>query len=217
MSNISNRHAVVEYVSAGKERSVAYSGQRLSIVRFKAGKDGKKERNSQCVSLPIMNLSDADRITLGKHINEWFFSVQDEMIREMVVKGSEAITDEEIDVVAVNAYLAAQSAGERLTGDSIKEWFVAELQDILLVAFADKMGIGNQPTDEQAQKLERICNVYRDKFATLAGGRTVVDTDSRQKMLKALELIDCSEGIGQKLQARLNAQAAVTVEEFLGL
>ena len=217
MSAISNRHSVVAYISTGKDRSTAYSGQRLSVVRFKKGKNGEKAMPSQCASVPLISLTTDDHMKLRAHINNWFASVQDEIIRERVIAGADAITDEEISVDAVNAFLAAQSAGERLTGDSIKEWFVAELQDILLVAFADKMGIGDAPTDEQTEKLSRICNVYRDKFATLAGGRTVIDADSRTKLLKALELIDCSDGVAAKLFARLSAQSNVSVEEFLGL
>lgn len=216
MSNISNRHSVSTFVSAGKDRSVAYSGQRLSVARFKVSKDNPNAK-SQCVSIPKYELSVEERNALSTQINEWFWNQQDAIIRDRVVAGADAITDEEISVTAVLSYLTQQAAGERLTGDSIKEWFVAELQDILLVAFADKMGIGNEPTDEQTEKLQRICNVYRDKFATLAGGRTVVDADSRQKMLKALELIDCSDGVAAKLLARLNAQSNVSVEEFLGL
>src|SRR5579863_1449541 len=217
MSNISDRHNFVTYISAGKEQTQAYAGQRLSVVRFKKDKDGKKAKDSQAVSVPITQLTTDDMHDLVVHINSWFHPVQDEIIRDACVANRDCVTDDDIDVGAVKQYLQQQAAGERLTGDVITSWFVAELQDVMLVAFADKLGIGDAPDAEQTAKLEKMCNVYRDKFASMAGGRTMFDIATRGKLAKALELVDCSEGIGQKLAAKLKAMENVSVEEMLGL
>lgn len=217
MSNISDRHTFVEYIAAGSNKTAAFSGQRLSVVRFKKGKDGKKAKNSQAVSIPVTVLGAEDCQILAEHINGWFRSMQDEIIREKCVADEAAICDSDIDVSAVKAFLVAQAAGERLTGDLVKEWFDAELADTLLLAFAEKLGIGDSPTDEQTKKLEQMVNVYRDKFSSMAGGRTVFDAATRGKLGKALELADCSEGVGAKLAAKLTAMAEVNVEEMLGL
>jgi hypothetical protein len=217
MSNISNRHSFVAYVASGSGKTTAYAGQRLSVVRFKKDKNGNKAKDSQAVSIPVASLATEDYTVLATHITDWFKSVQDEIIREKCIGGSSDVSDEEISVSAVNAFLVAQSAGDRLTSEAIKEWFNAELNDPLLVAFADKLGIGDAPNEEQSKKLEQMCNVYRDKFGSLAGGRTMYDAATRDKLLKALSLIDCSEGIASKLNAKLTAMKEVNVEELLGL
>ena len=107
-----------------------------------------------------------------------------------------------------------------MTGEVIKEWFTTELQDILTVAFADKLGFGldgSTITPEQEKKLEQMCAVYKDKFASLAGGRTMFDATTREKLSKVLALADTSEGIGAKLASKLAAMKEPNVEELLGL
>jgi hypothetical protein len=143
--------------------------------------------------------------------------VQDEVIREACVAGRDSVSTSDIDVASIKQYLVSQAAGDRLTGDSIKEWFDSELADMLLLAFAEKMGIGDEPTEEQTKKLEQMVNVYRDKLASMAGGRTMYDGVTRSKLEKALQLVDCSDGIGAKLAGKLKAMSEVSVEEMLGL
>ena len=217
MSVISDRHQFVTYVATGSNKTTAFTGQRLSVVRFKKGKDGKKAMDSQAVSVPAVTLTDADMSDLVTHINAWFASQQDEIIRDLCIEGKKEVCDDDISVAAVKTYLTQQAAGERLNGDAIRAWFDSELADLMLVAFAEKLEIGDSPSDEQAKRLEQMVNVYRDKFASMAGGRTMFDAATRAKLAKALELADCSEGIGQKLAAKIKAMSEVSVEEMLGL
>jgi hypothetical protein len=217
MSNVSNRHVFTAYVSAGSGKSVALSGQRLSVVRFKAGKDGRKAMASQCASVPVATLTSEDCEFLSTHINGWFASVQDEIVREVVVSGADSVTTEQLSVEAVRNYLTTQAAGDRLNGEQIGYWFDTELADVLTVAFADKLGIGDVPSEAETTKLAQMCRVYRDCFTAMAGGRTSFDTAKREKLLKALALADTTDGIGQRLQAKLEAMSKVTVEEMLGL
>jgi len=217
MSNISDRHIFTTYNSNGKDKSTALSGQRLSVVRFKKDKSGSKAKDSQCVSVPVTVLSAEDYEVLSPQISQWFHGVQDEIIREACVADKDAVTSEEIDVAAVKSYLVQQAAGDRLNGEQIKYWFDSELQDMLLLAFAEKLGISDDCSEEQTQKLQQMCNVYRDCFAALAGGRTVFAADKRSKLEKALGLVDTSDGIGARLIAKLQAMKEVSVEEMLGL
>lgn len=217
MSIISERHQFVEYVAAGSQKTTAFTNQRLSVVRFKAGKDGKKLRNTQAVSVPLMQLTPDDTQDLAVHINSWFAGVQDEIIREKCIAGSDCVTTEELTVSAVKQYLVSQAAGERLTGDVIRSWFATELADLLLVAFAEKLQLPDSPSEEQVTKLQQMVNVYQDKFASMAGGRTMFDAATRAKLTRALELSDCAEGTGQKLHAKLQSMQKVNVEELLGL
>jgi hypothetical protein len=217
MSNISDRHSFVTYVATGAAKTAAFSGQRLSVVRFKKDKNGKKPMDSQAVSVPVIQLTDANCQDLIVYINEWFAGCQDAIIRDACEAGKREVTDDDISVAAVKSYLIAQAAGERMTGDAIRNWFDVELSDLMTVAFADKLGFGDSLTEEQSKKLEQMVNVYRDKFASMAGGRTMFDAATRQKLAKALELADCNEGIGQKLAAKLRAMNEVKIEEMLDL
>ena len=217
MSNISDRHVFSVYISQGANKSQALSGQRLSVVRFKKDKSGAKAKDSQCVSIPLVQLTANDMDLLAPQITSWFAGVQDEIIRAECVADRDAVTSDMLDVAAVRSYLVQQSQGERLSGEQIGYWFDSELGDVLLVAFADKLGISGEPTDEQATKLGQMVTVYRDCFTALAGGRTMFAADKRGKLVKALGLVDTSGGIGEKLLAKLTAMDKVTVEEMLGL
>lgn len=217
MSNISDRHVFSAYVSAGANKSAALSGQRLSVVRFKKDKSGNKAKESQCVSVPRIDMSEVSYDMMKGWFQQYLESVQDEIIRDACVANKDAVTSDDIDIMAINSYLVQQSQGERLNGEQIKYWFDCELQDVLMVAFADKMGIGDSPSEQETSKLQQMCNVYRDCFAAMAGGRMQFPADKRAKLEKALSLADCTDGIGQKLSAKLQAMKEVTVEEMLGL
>jgi hypothetical protein len=219
MSNISNQHPFQAYASSGKEKSVALSGQRLLVVRYRKTEGKAAVRNSVCASVPTLTRDEVipHIDALMPHVISMIQSVQDSIGREGYEAGSTYVSTESISVSSCLAYLTQQAAGERLTADVIREWFSSELQDILMLAFAEKMGLSDAPTDEETHKLGQILNVYRDKFASMAGGRTMFDAGTRAKLSRALELIDCSEGIGAKLQAKLQAMNNVNVEEMLGL
>lgn len=217
MSVISNVHNFASYESKGAQKSKALADQRLLVVRFKTGKDGSK-RESVCASVPqIGTLTPEQLELLTPHIREWLCSVQDEIGRELVLADADHVTTEQISPEAISAYLSQVAAGSRMTGESIVAWFTSELQDVLTVAFADKLGVGDTPTDEQVKTLERMCNVYRDKFASMAGGRTSFDPSTIGKLQRALELTDTTDGIGKRLSDKLDAMTKVSVEEMLGL
>jgi hypothetical protein len=217
MSNISNRHSFVTFKSTGSDKSKALSGQRLSVVRFKTTKAGTKAKDSQCVSVPMLQATPEQLVTIDTHVQSWLRGVQDEIIRAACVADSAAVTDEEISFDAIAKYLAAQAAGERLTGEVINEWFDSELSDVLLLAFAEKLGISDSPSEEETKKLSQMVTVYRDCFAAMAGGRTMFDASKRAKLQKALSLCDCTSGVGEKLATKLEAMSKVSVEEMLGL
>lgn len=217
MSNVSTRHTFTPLVSQGKDKSVALSGQRLAVCRFKTGKSGAKAIASQCCSVPMVQLEAQDYEVLSGHIAQWFAGVQDDIIRELVIAGKDAVESDQISVDAVSQYLRAQAAGDRLNGEQIKYWFDGELLDVLTVAFADKLGVGDSPSEADTTKISQMCNVYRDSFAAMAGGRTVFDASKRAKLEKALSLADCTDGIGARLAAKLQSMKEVSVEEMLGL
>lgn len=219
MSIISDRHVFTPFVAAGSSKSKPQSGQMLLKVRFKALKDGSKARDSVCASVPVLVTSDVieNVSALAPYVLEMLNGVRQDIARNAVLAGADAITTDAITIPACIAFLMAESKGDRITGDDIRQWFDSELSDMLLLAFAEKLGIGDAPTDEQTATLSRMCNVYRDKFTSMAGGRTAFDTVTRDKLGKALVLCDCADGIGAKLAGKLDAMSKVSIEEMLGL
>lgn len=222
MSVISNHHEFSPFVSAGKDKNKALTGQRLLKVVFKGRGDKAASMKSVCASVPVVSIDDV-KLNVSSfipYVVELVAKTQDAIGREAVVAGKSYVDSDDLSLEKVIAYLESESKGERLTGDDIKAWFADSLEEMLLIAFADKLSIGNSPTEEQTSTLERMVNVYRDKFASMAGGRTAFDKVTIGKLQKALELADGgadSTLIGTKLASKLQAMANVSVEEMLGL
>lgn len=218
MSIISDRHSFVPFVSNGADKSKAMDSQRLLKVVFK-GRNGETARQSVCASVPAV-----DRTAVSAAIQQFLpyvmdlvVATQDAIGRQLVIAGNDTITTEQISTSAVLEYLAAQAKGDRITGADISEWFTSALEPILLVAFADKLGISDSPTDEQVETLQRMCAVYREKLAAMAGGRTAYPEVICVKLLKALELCDSDDVMADRLATKLQAMKQVSIEEMLDL
>ena len=194
MSTISNVHNVVLFDS---KTSRAFDGQRLARITYKTARKGENagtRKDSKCVSIPaIATLSDTVYQAMEPYMLTLYRATQDDIIREAIDKGATIITDEMISDDAVLAYLAAEAAGSRLTKETIVGWFNTDLADVLTVAFADKLGIGDAPTEAQVKQLEQSINVYREAFAGLAGGKTSYVPEKAAKLRKALDLVDIAE------------------------
>lgn len=218
MSVISDRHSFVPFVSSGAGKSKAMDSQRLLKVVFKS-RNGESARQSVCASVPVIdrNIVSADINLFVPYVCDLIAATQDAIGRQLVIDGNDAVTTEQISTSAVLEYLAAQSKGDRITSADISDWFTGALEPILLVAFADKLGIGDQPTDEQAETLQRMCNVYREKLGAMAGGRTAYPEVICGKLLKALELCDSDDVMAQRLIQKLTAMQKVSVEDMIDL
>lgn len=218
MSVISDRHSFVPFVSNGAGKSKAMDSQRLLKVVFK-GRNGETARQSVCASVPV-----CDKAAVSAAIQQFLPYVMDLVVvtqdtigRKLVIAGSDAVTSTDISLAAVLTELEAQAKGDRITGADISEWFTSALEPILLVAFADKLGISDQPTAEQTEQLARMCNVYREKLAAMAGGRTAYPEVICGKLLKALELCDGDDVMAGRLATKLTAMQKVSVEDMIDL
>jgi len=205
MSNISSSHGVVAFDS---KTSRPLAGQRLAKVLYKtpAGKNaGQEKKQSVCVSVPPVPEISMDTVELMRlmpHLATLLENAQDGIIKELVERGNKVILDSEISIEACIAFLDADAKGDRLTKEYIAEWFNENVSDILTVAISDKLGLPDIPTDAQTKKVSQMCNVYRDSFAMLAGGKTCFTPDKASKLLKVLDLVD-TDSLAQKFMARL--------------
>lgn len=219
MSNISDRHVFTPFVSTGSDKSKPLSGQRLCKVIFKSRNGNQAAMPSQCASVPIVSNDEivSNVQSLLPFISDLVASTQDNIARTLLLAGADAVTSEQISLSACISHLVAESKGDRLTGDDISAWFTAELEPLLLVAFADKLGVSDSPSQDETDKLSRICNVYRDKLSSMAGGRAAFDPATITKLTKALQLADSDDVMASRLLAKLDAMSKVSVTEMLDL
>lgn len=219
MSVISTHHQFVPFISTGKDKSKPLSGQRLIKVIYKSRGENEAKHQNVCASVPIVNTEDINPhvSALMPYIRNLVSETQDKIARERYESGATVISDDDISMSSVIAYLDSDSTSGRMTGDDIRTWFNTELHDILIVAMADKMGISDSPTPEQTVKLEQSINVYRDKFASLAGGKTVISPAVCDRLLTAIAFGDSENAVTVKLTKRLTDMKSAHTDTLFAL
>lgn len=192
MSNISAIHTFTAFDS---KTSKALEGQRLAKITYKTNKvTGKKDRESICVSVPPIESLQGEIVTkidaFMPYVLDYLVGVQDSIIKAKYEANGKSIHTDEIGVAAMLDYLEEDSKGGRLTKEYIAAWFNSSVSDLLTVALADKLGVSDTPTEAEAKKLDQMVAVYREKFSSLAGGKTTFSAEVTDKLLKVLELTD---------------------------
>ena len=220
MSNISDRSQLVAFVSNGAGKSKPFDGQRLSKVIYKARNGNEAAKPNVCASIPLVTNQDVENQiqALMPYIRSMVADTQDKIIRERYEAGATSIGHDEISVACCVAYLEEDSKSGRMTGDDIRAWFASELQDGIMVALADKLNVGDNPTPDETKKIEQALNVYRDKFASLAGGKTSLSEPVCDKLLTVMALANDAENpITQKLTKRIEDMKKAHNDELLAL
>lgn len=209
MSNVSNRHTVQLFVSG---ESKPLSGQRLAKVGYKTTQkmidEGKTAPESICVSVPHITedqvISGINR--LAPYLVEYLQGVQDNIIRSLYEGKNyslSSVSDEEIDINSICAYLESESTGGRLTKEYLVEWFNTNVSDNLSVVIAEKLGF-DLSTDEQLEKVSQHVNAYRDLIASLSGGKTSLEKEQIAGVKRALEVSAVDDTTSARLINRLN-------------
>ena len=217
MSVISNRHAVVSFVTG---ESKALANQRLAKVGYK-GKTAKFK--SVCASVPkidplvVENHLDA----LMPHVIGMLEEVQNGVFRSLYESASgklEHLTDDDISIQALIGYLEAESTGGRLTKESVIAWFNAEALEITLALLAEKLGFSDTLNEDQMAVLEKHANGYREVFASLSGGKTMLQPKQINGLRKVLGMISADDDISVKLTKRLDVmEKNLNAQEEMGM
>ena len=214
MSNVSNVHDVVVYDAKATK---PFQGQRLAKVLYKTPKDGSVKPDNKAVSIPVINdLAASELERLKPFIVAMVQDTQDAIVKELVETGATQVQDEQITVDCCIAWLATEAQGNRLTKEYIVEWFVDTLQDLLTVAIADKLGVGDTPSDADTVKVEQMVSAYKGSFAMLAGGKTSFPPAKADKMLKVLELVE-GDALAGKFVSKLQAMKVSQSVDLMGL
>lgn len=212
MSNVSARHNVNLFI-AGK--SSALTGQRLAKVGYKSTKANPAKYPSICVSIPRINENDVKE-NIDKFI-PYFMEVlenaQDGMIRSLYESSAgnlTSVSDDELNLNSIHAFLIAQNDGTRMTKELLENWFIENMEEPLTIVFAEKLGFTLE-TPEQEVAVKKHTDVYKDMISSLSGGKTSLMNDKINNIKKSFELCgiigedgNISDEIGKRLINRLN-------------
>lgn len=217
MSNVSNRHSVVPFVSG---ESKPLSGQRLARVGYKKTKEQPNPLPSVCASIPFLPVPSPEQINaLLPHIGNLLESAQDGIFRSLYeASGGNlgTLQDEDIGIDACISFLNAQATGGKLSGDQIKAWFSTVLEDDLTALVATKLRFP-EITAENLPVIQKHVSAYRDLLASLAGYKGTMQEKQRNGLLVALDLAPSGDPMAQKLVAKIKSMEEKSKEDLLEL
>ena len=220
MSNVSNRHNVVEFKSG---KSVPLTGQRLVRVMYKPDRKTKIQKyQSVCVSVPqITEPLDCDTLDkLNPYILNLLREGQDKIVKSMYeAKNGDlsSISDEDISLSSIIQFLENENTGGRLTKEFLISWFNENVQDNISIVIAEKLGLDN-PSDKDWEKINKSVNGYRDMLSSLSGGAVMYSRGQCTALLKCLEVGGVDDDVNKKLVNRLNNMMnPPAVQELLSL
>lgn len=218
MSNLNDLHSFAPFVSG---KSAPFVGQRLVKVTYKTSRGGKPVdgvKPNVCMSVPILgSIGDAELQALVPHIQTLLENAQDGIVKAAYERGAVSVADAELSVACCIEYLDADASGDRLTKEIIAAWFNEAIADSLQVALADKWQITDTPTPEQQQRIDQTVNVYRDKFSSMAGGKTLFNVGNCESLKKALELASDDDLMAQKFGRKLDSMIKKQADMLDGL
>ena len=199
MSVISNRHTFAEFTSTGKNRSVPYTGQRLAKVGYKE-KSGKQ---SVCVSIPMLDDSDVDKINQAFPVDfrKRAEDFQNGLIRSLYESGKSAIETDEINVTSILAYLESENNAGRLSAEKVKEWFTGEFADTAMVLMSEKY------KTEDETILQQKANAWLAAFVALTGN-SPIHVDRLNQLRSMTDMVQDDDVIGNRVKNKVEGLLA---------
>lgn len=184
--------------------AVPATGNRIAKCLYRS--DSKDGLANSYIELPELSEdSIKEQMTvLLPHVVTYLESVQDEIVKTAHKGKYEAVQVEAVSLESIITRL--ESAGEgRLNKEQVFAWFDESLKDMLIVAFADKLGLSDEPSEEEAAKLDVIVDTYRIKYGALAGGKSRFMPEEAEKLKAAIEVAEAADtSLGVRFIARLN-------------
>lgn len=218
-------HSVVSY-EAGKTK--AFAGQRLSKVTWKTSNDKESQwygikRDSKAVSLPLVTSEEisGNLVALSPYVAEYLHGVQDKIVRARIEAGASSISMAEVSVAGILEYLEAEDTGTgaRLTKESVGQWFDSEIAENLALVLMEKLGVSEVPTDAESAQILKVVDTFKEKVASLAGGKTSYDPKMAASLQKCVALAPAGDSLagrfGARLQKMIDAGAGANLIDLL--
>jgi hypothetical protein len=180
---------------------------------------GKKVAENSFVRIPTKHISEemivARIAELTPYVLSYLQSIEDSIIKEEHKSGLLNLYVDGLSIDKIIEALEASEAGARLTKDKVNEWFTLEVRDNLVLLFSDKMGLGDNPSEQELDKLGNIIAAYRKKFESLAGGKSAIKEEDCIAMIAVIKSCEADKSIiGSRFIAKLD-KLAKKEEELL--
>lgn len=220
MSAISSRHQVIPFI-AGK--TAPFAEQRLSKVGYKTTSKTPAKYPSICASVPKIR---ADWITeqnvkrLEDQIKNLLQDAQDGILKSLYESSDgtlSGINDSDISFDACVNFMNAELAGDKLTIESINQWFDSQVKDNLTIVIAERLKF-DLSTPEQESEVSQYVKGYRGLIASLSGNKTILQPVQIAGLKRALDISSVEDEMSKKLYARLDSMGKKPVlSELLDL
>jgi hypothetical protein len=196
-------------------------GMRLVKCLYKTNKQtGKAAGENSYILVPESHLSEEVIVSqikaLAPFVSAWLQSVEDVIIKDAHKSGSIGFADSFLSLDKITDYLESSGQSNRLNKEKIENWFNSDMQEPLIAAFADKMGLSDEPSETELERLLEISQVYKAKFASLASGKTMYKKEEAELLQKALDVTGAKDSIiGGRFNSRLEGMKTATSESLL--
>ena len=184
-------------------------GQRLVKCLYKKPKGTTKSpRPNEYVLVPTGHLSESILLEnserLLPYVAAFLREEEDKLIKDAHKKHSKGFGASWFSLDKILAALDEAGKSGRLRKEDIENWFMQHMQEPLEVAFAEKLGLTEESSEEELLKIEAIVETYKARLASLASGKVWYKEADKEALLRALEVTGAAATeIGTKLQRRL--------------
>lgn len=201
------------------------SGFRTVKCLYKVAKTGKNagkaagENSYIRIADAITEIAVTERIAeLAPYLVGYLQEQENLLVKSLHRAGMSILSPKQYGLDMVIAMLEEAGTASRMNKEMIETWFDAELKDNLLVAFAEKMELGEDITDADIEKLETIVAVYRAKLGSLASPKVFYRAEEVEMLQKALGFVAGDSSMSVRLVARLEKmKESGTTESLISL
>lgn len=181
----------------------------------------KKAGINSYIKVPTAHLNtevvQKELVTLLPILIQYLQTEEDKIIKEAHRTGSIGFGASYFSLNKVIEFIETETQGARLNSEQIHTWFEEDVEELLMVAFAEKSGVSiANPTEAELAKLQLISEAYKAKFGSLASGKTHYRKEDVELLQKVLDITGATKGvIGAKLYSRLEGMKAAAPNDLL--
>lgn len=167
-----------------------------------ARNDGKKGKSGLAMVVDALSDNSLQRVLLSDAGKKWIAdslnTIRGKLASAQLAIGG-TVSRETVNTDAIIAAMVAEAESQRISKDSIGNWFDSDLAGLV----ADKVR-AKMPTLAE-DKVEEVVKAYRTKFQVLASQEPSMDADTKAALLSVLDLLpeNYSSVIGDKIMARM--------------
>ncbi len=211
--------AVIPFVAGMK----AAEGQRISKALFKNYGERKAERDSACVTIPVLSLDTIktamENPAVLAAVQGLLHEVQSKIIRGKVLAGAVVIDPKEIALPAIIEAMQIEEKGRRFSAEFVASWFDEVMKPSIELAALAKAGTtAKKAGKEIKESIAQACNRYKELLKGAVSSKADYTPAQREAVAKVLALAQgdaVAIKIGERLQQMEKQEKAVEVFDVL--